>query len=146
MRKNILIAALFGLAVPAISVQAEGPDFEKDIYPFIKESCLECHKPPYEDERGRTRKPKGGLVMATKEGLLKGAGDEDDGWEEIIVAGKPDDSSIYTSTMLSMSDDDHMPPEDKAEELTDAQKELLKAWIAAGADFGDWTADPEFAK
>ena len=144
MRKNILFVALFGLGALAFSPDAKAVDFEKDIYPIIKESCIDCHKPPYEDERGRTRKPKAGLVVATKEGLLQGAGDEDDGYEAVNVPGKPDESSFYTLMMLPMSDDDHMPPEDKAPEPTAEQKEAIKAWIAAGADFGDWSVDPEF--
>jgi hypothetical protein len=50
---------------------------------------------------------------------------------------------MYTRVILGLSDDDHMPPEDKADQLTDEQKELLKKWIAAGADFGDWEGATE---
>ena len=71
MRNNILIAALFGLAAPLASLQAEEKiDFEEEVYPFIKSGCVVCHRPPYEDERGRTRKPKNDMILATKEGLM----------------------------------------------------------------------------
>lgn len=134
MQKNILIAAVFGLGLTAFNAKAEDKvDFEKQIWPIIENSCLKCHQEPYEDERGRMRKPKSGLIVGTKEGLMAG-GDEG----EAIIPGKPDDSPFYTMTMLPMSDDMHMPPEEKADELTDEQKELLKQWIAEGADFGDW--------
>tara|TARA_R110002096_G_scaffold44229_13_gene118974 strand:+ start:1653 stop:2135 length:483 start_codon:yes stop_codon:yes gene_type:complete len=154
MRKITLIAAFFGLAVPVTGLQAiekeEPVDFEKQIYPLIQESCLECHRPPFEDERGRTRKPKSGLVVANKAGLEAGAEHENDAGEDemvpVIVAGKPEESSFYTLTMLPLSDDDHMPPEDKATQLTDDEKELLKRWIAEGADYGDWVEDTEWDK
>lgn len=139
MRKHIIQAALIGLALPAISASGEDIDFEKQIYPFIKESCLNCHKPEYEDERGRTRRPKADLVVATKEGLMAGG---ENG--EVIVPGKPEESPFLQRTLLPLDDDDHMPPEDKAEQWTDEQKTLFEAWIKAGADFGDWTGDPEF--
>ena len=71
---------------------------------------------------------------------MKGAV-EDDEVRPVIVAGKPLDSTFYTRTLLPMDDDEHMPPEGKAEEWTDEQKELFKAWIAQGADFGEWTED-----
>lgn len=140
MQKYILIAAVIGLGLPALSAQAEDKvDFVKQIWPIVENSCLKCHQVPYEDERGRMRKPKGDLIMGTKEGMMKGVVGED-GEEDtvIIVAGKPDDSPFYTSTLLPLDDDLHMPPEEKADQLTDDQKELVKQWITEGADFGDW--------
>jgi len=134
MQKHILIAALFALGLPALSAQAEDKvDFEKQIWPIIENSCLKCHQVPFEDERGRMRKPKSGLIIGTKEGMMAG-GDEGDA----IVPGKPDDSPFYTMTTLSLDDELHMPPEDKADQLTTEEKELLKTWIAQGADYGSW--------
>lgn len=134
MQKKILIAAVLGLGLTAFSAKAEDKiDFAKQIWPLVENSCLKCHQVPYEDERGRMRKPKSGLILGTKEGIMAG-GDEGDA----IVAGKPDDSPFYTMTMLPLDDDLHMPPEDKADQWTDEEKELVKQWIAEGADFGDW--------
>ena len=55
-----------------------------------------------------------------------------------VVTGKPDESELYRVTTLPSSDDDAMPPEGKADPLTDAEKELLKKWITEGAKFGEW--------
>lgn len=140
MRKNILILTLIGLAAPVASVQAEDIDFATQIYPFVKSGCVKCHAPPYEDERGRTRKPKAGIVLATKEGILA-AVDEDD--EKILVPGKPDESRMLEVTLLPIDDDYHFPPEGKAPQWTDAEKKLFAKWIEQGAEFGDWEADPK---
>ncbi len=137
MRIHSTLIALAGLGVAA-SAQAEGPDFEKEIWPFVKNSCVKCHQPEHKDERGRTRRPKGDLVVTNKEALMKGG---EDG--EVIVAGKPEDSPFLQMALLPLDHDDHMPPEGKADQWTDEQKKLMEAWIKAGADFGAWERDPE---
>ena len=136
------MTAAGALIAGSASAQDDKIDFGKQIYPLIENSCKKCHRPSYEDERGRVRRPKSGLVITDTESLSKGA-EEDDEIRKVIVPGKPDDSPFYTRTLLPLDDDEHMPPEDKAEQWTDEQKELFKNWIAAGADFGDWTADPK---
>ena len=138
MRKNILIVALFGLSVPALTVQAEDIDFATQIYPFVKSGCVKCHAPPREDERGRTRKPKADIILATKEGILTS---EDEDGNKILSPGKPDESRMLEVTKLPIDDDYHFPPEGKAPQWTDAEKELFAKWVEQGANFGDWEAD-----
>ncbi len=137
MRTTTSLIAIAGFGIAA-SAQAEGPDFEKEIWPMVKNSCVQCHQPEHKDERGRTRRPKGDLVITNKEAFLKGG----EGGE-VIVAGKPEDSSFLQRTMLPLDHDDHMPPEGKADQWTDEQKKLFEAWVKAGADFGAWERDPE---
>ncbi|MEM7146579.1 MAG: c-type cytochrome domain-containing protein [Verrucomicrobiota bacterium] len=139
---KIVTLTIVGLSLALPAAYAEDPpNFETDIYPFIENSCVECHKAPYEDERGRVRRPKADLRFDGKEFILQGGENNDD--FPTLTPGDPDKSAMYTLVILPLSDDDHMPPEDKADELTDEQKELLKKWIAAGADFGDWTGKTE---
>ncbi|MCB1090530.1 MAG: hypothetical protein KDL87_03295 [Verrucomicrobiae bacterium] len=137
MRIQTTLIAIAGFGV-ASAANAEGPDFEKEIWPFVKNSCVQCHQPEHRDERGRTRRPKGDLVITNKADFLKGG---EDG--PVIVAGKPEESSFLSRTKLDMSHDDHMPPEGKADEWTAEQKAAFEAWIKAGADFGKWERDPE---
>ena len=40
--------------------------------------------------------------------------------------------------MLAVDEDLFMPPKDKADPVTDAEKELIKKWITEGAKFGTW--------
>lgn len=140
MRKIILLTALCGFSLPVMNTQAEDINFEKQIYPFIKSGCVKCHKPAHEDERGRTRKPKGGFVLTTKEGIMTSEGEDGD---KFIVPGKPDESRMLQVTKLPIDDDMHFPPEGKAPQWTDAEQALFAKWIEAGADFGDWKEDPE---
>jgi hypothetical protein len=58
-----------------------------------------------------------------------------------LTPGKPDESTVYTSTMLPDDDDLAMPP--KGDRLTDEQKNLIKQWIAQGAEFGAWKGAEE---
>ncbi|HXF11491.1 MAG TPA: c-type cytochrome domain-containing protein, partial [Desulfuromonadaceae bacterium] len=69
----------------------------------------------------------GELRLDTKAGAFKG-GEKG----EVIVAGKPDKSPLYTSTILPRDHDDVMPPK-KEGPLTKAQSELLRSWIEQGA-------------
>lgn len=117
--------------------QGRKVNFEKQIYPFLKASCVECHRAPYEKD-GRLKKPKAGLRLDGAWAITLGS---EDG--EVVDPGKADESTLYTSVMLPADDDDVMPPEGKADPLTDEQKALLKQWIDEGADFGGWAGNLE---
>ncbi|MDP7047896.1 MAG: SUMF1/EgtB/PvdO family nonheme iron enzyme [Verrucomicrobiota bacterium] len=91
--------------------------FEKHVQPVLASACLSCHG---------EKKDKGELRLHTFEDLLKGG---ENG--KVIVPGKPEESTLYTSTILPPDDDDIMPP--KGETLTSDQADVLKEWIAAGA-------------
>lgn len=136
---TLLIAASFSgiasLAQPPVNQAAAKVDFEKQVLPIFKAKCYKCHEKEHTDATGKLKKPKGGLIMDSAEGLKKGGKESGD---KTLVAGKADESSLYKSVMLPASDDMAMPPEGKGDPLTDAEKELLKNWINQGADFGTW--------
>ena len=138
--RNITKLAIVGLALGGItSVNAQDQiDFEKEIYPMVKKSCVKCHLPEHEDERGRKRKPKGGHVMTTKVGLMESEGEEG---EKFIVPGDSKKSRILQVTLLPIDDEMHFPPEGKADQWTKMQQALFAKWVDAGADFGSWTED-----
>ena len=131
----LLLAAVFGGL--ALSATAEDKiDFAKQILPIFDAKCMKCHETEHTDATGKLKKPKGGLVMDSAEGLKKGGKEYGD---KNLVPGKGADSRLYVVTTLPVSDEYFMPPEGKADPLTDAEKELLKKWIDQGADFGAWT-------
>ena len=137
---RFLGSSLFALGLCLVNqaaAQGDKVDFETDIWPFIEKSCVECHKAPYE-ENGKIKKPKAGLRLDGAWAFL--AGSENGA---IIEAGKSAESEIWIRTDLPADDDDFMPPTDKAEPLTDAQKALLAKWINEGADFGGWVGNVE---
>ena len=142
MRKIFFYTLLSGFLLSSAAVQAEEVDFEKQIYPFIKSSCVTCHRPPYEETRGtrtRTKKPKAGIILSTKEGILSAEGESG---QKILVPGDPDKSRMLEVTKLPLDDEMHFPPEGKAPQWTAAEKELFAKWIKEGANFGSWEADP----
>lgn len=44
------LAALASAAVLPLTLRPTGPDFERDVIPFIKKHCLECHEGPEAEE------------------------------------------------------------------------------------------------
>ena len=73
---------------------------------------MSCHREPYKTNFGRTKKPKGNLILNTPEGIKKG----DKG--KAIVAKNPSASSIYIRVTLKKEHDKFMPPQGKEEPLT----------------------------
>jgi formylglycine-generating enzyme required for sulfatase activity len=100
-------------------VSAAPVDFKKQVRPLLEMYCLKCHGP---------EKPKGGLSLVTRAAALKGG---ENGAS--IVPGDPAKSPLYTSTTVPASDDKAMPP--KGDRLTAAEQEILKTWIAEGAEW-----------
>src|SRR5438874_4241580 len=112
----LLTAAVVWAFAPAPVMGADRMDFNRQIKPILEVNCVRCHGP---------EKPKGHLRLDTKAGALKGG---DNGAS--LVPGKPDQSPLYTSTVLAADDENKMPP--KGESLTRDQTELLRAWIEQG--------------
>ena len=52
----------------------------------------------------------------------------------VMEAGNPEKSSMYSSLILPLDDDDHMPPEGKPQ-LTEEQIKLIHLWLLKGASF-----------
>ena len=118
------------LALPAPAISADKIQFEQDIWPIIETSCLDCHLPTHV-VKGKTKKPKAGLVLNSASAIMRGG---DNG--AVVVPGKPLKSSLFTLTMLDPDDDDVMPA--KGDALTETQQALLHNWIKQGAEFGKW--------
>ena len=137
MNLKLLSASALGAIVFAGSASAA--DFEKDVLPMLESKCMACHRSPYKTETGRTKKPKGKLDMSTAAGLIKG-GSEGEGTS--IIAKDSAGSLVVKRVLLDEDHDDFMPPqgEGKPKPLTEEELAALKAWIDAGADFGDWKA------
>ena len=117
---KVLSAALFLSA----SVQAAPPlNFERDVLPALEKSCFKCHS-------GDTKKPKAGLRLDVAKDMQ--------GFEELIIPGKPEKSSLYTLLALPKGHDDIMPPEGKAPAVDEKAKAKIKLWLEQGAHFGSW--------
>ena len=105
-------------------------DFNFQIRPLLSDRCFACHGP---DEKARKAK----LRLDTREGLFK---ELDDG----LAVVKP--SNISKSELVRRifaTDDDQMPPEKSNLKLSDTEKDLLKRWVAQGAEYkSHWSFNP----
>ena len=94
--------------------------YQKAVYPILERKCISCHN---------ESKAKGKLIMSSIPKFVKG-GKEGAEW----IAGNPKESRMIKFIHLPLEDDDHMPPDGKAQ-LTKQEISLLEHWIKAGADF-----------
>ncbi len=108
----VMVVATFPGAACAV-------DFATQVKPILESSCINCHGP---DEA------EGELRLDTLEATLKGGE-----YGTALVPGKPEESPLYTLTVLPEEDSDIMPP--KGAPLTKSQTEVLKQWIEEGAEW-----------
>src|SRR5436190_16012894 len=98
-------------------------DFNRDICPILSDNCYACHGPD-------SNKRKGGLRFDIKEVAL--AKLKSDNFA--IVPGDAAKSALI-ERVTATNEDDRMPPLKTGKHLTDAQIDLLRRWIAQGAEW-----------
>jgi mono/diheme cytochrome c family protein len=105
------------LGTPALSpVLAQGQvEFQRDIRPILSNRCFKCHGPAMQEA---------GLRLDERDRATR---------RKVIVPGKPGDSKMIQRVLRE--DEERMPPPEAGERLKPAQVELLKKWIAQGADY-----------
>ena len=128
LRACFLLAAL--MVVHSSTTNADDIDFERDIYPILKESCLDCHGPDEQES---------GFRVDSRVALLLGG----DYGEPSVVPGNLEKSVLISAVSYEDSDLE-MPPDEK---LSDKKIELLKQWVKEGAVWpGQMTAKIERKK
>jgi hypothetical protein len=124
--RSLRLASAAAVLLPfAISgaAGAELPDFNREVRPILSRYCFKCHGP---DEKARKSK----LRLDVREDATK----EAKTGSIAIVPGKPDESELCVR-IFSTDKEEVMPPAETKHELTADQKDVLKRWIAAGADY-----------
>lgn len=125
-RHIILLAGFFwGCVVhPDLHAAAPGaPDFSSEVRPILSRNCFKCHGP---DDAARKAK----LRLDVREAALQHA----KSGAKAIVPGKISESELV-KRILATDEDEVMPPPSTKVQLTAAEKEILKRWIAAGAEY-----------
>jgi hypothetical protein len=97
---------------------ASGLSYNRDIRPILVENCFGCHGA---DSAGR----KAGLRLDDRDAAVESGA---------IAPGDPD-SSVVLDRIFSDDPDEVMPPPAMKKVLSAEQKELLKRWIAEGAEY-----------
>jgi len=100
-----------------------GVDFSTEVLPILSDNCFACHGP---DEK--TRKADLRLDVEEEAKAVSQFGDR------AIVPGDPE-ASLLMERVLTTEPMDLMPPESTGKRLSEAQKEVLRRWIAEGAAY-----------
>lgn len=116
-------AALLHLATTAAADGGGKIDFDRQIRPILSEKCFRCHGP---DEAAR----QSGLRLDVRDAAIRPA----DSGERAIVPGDLETSGLI-ARIMSADADEVMPPAELNKPLTDAEKELLRQWVAEGAGY-----------
>ena len=109
----ILVASLAAASAGVAKV-----DYNEDVRPILAENCFYCHGPD-----GNKRKAK--LRLDVREVALE---------KKAFVPGDAEASDLV-KRLFSKDSDEVMPPPDSHRTVTAAQKEILKRWIAEGAEY-----------
>ncbi|MFM8471759.1 MAG: DUF1549 domain-containing protein, partial [Limisphaerales bacterium] len=115
---QVLRIALLCLMATA-SRAAEPVRYNRDIRPILSDKCFFCHG---FDEKKR----EAGLRLDVRESAVK---------KNAIVPGKPAQSELL-KRVTTKDANDHMPPaKSKLPAITTAEVDLLRRWIAEGANY-----------
>ncbi|MGE0605851.1 MAG: c-type cytochrome domain-containing protein [Pirellulales bacterium] len=119
MKTFTLLCVAFASSLQVVSAQAASDlELAEQGYAILKQYCHRCHGVNFAVD---------GLDVLDHEGLLKDRGPQRDPW---VTPGNPEASPIWDRVGVRQD----MPP-DEAAQPTDAEREILKQWIAAGAKF-----------
>lgn len=94
--------------------------YRDKIVPILKTKCYNCHS---------ASKKKGGLRLDTEVFIKKGGKNG-----QILLAGNPSKSTLFTHLILPEDDEKHMPPKGKTQ-LTRNEISAIHFWIKKGASF-----------
>lgn len=116
-------SVLLFLSLGGMSLAVEKPDYNFDVRPILSYNCFACHGPDRENQ-------KGGLRLDLRDAATQPA----KSGETAIVPGNPDASTLI-SRILSTDAEEVMPPPKSHKKLSKRQIEILRQWIASGADY-----------
>src|SRR3954452_7114443 len=116
----LICAALFALGVSAAPLATGDGEirFNRDIRPILSDNCFLCHGPDKNKRKAKLRLDDRAIALEKK----------------AIVPGDVSKSELVRR-IFTNDPDDQMPPPDSGKHLTAAQRETLKKWIAAGAEY-----------
>ena len=128
---RLLLTTFVVVGLTPLVSAADPISFNRDIRPVLSDACFQCHGA---DDKQR----KAGLRLDVKESALKAA----ESGATAIVPGKVEASELIKR--LTSSDENlRMPPKGSGKTISPQQIELLKRWIADGAEYqGHWAFIP----
>jgi hypothetical protein len=98
-------------------------DYSRHIRPILSNNCFKCHGPDENERKGGLRLDLGGAALQPA-----------DSGSAAIVPGQPAESALV-ARITATADDELMPPPQSNKKLAPHEIELLRQWIAQGADY-----------
>jgi hypothetical protein len=127
MRQLLCLVAGCAAAVGAVAAaESDRATFNRDIRPIMSDTCFPCHGPDRNGRRADMRLDiREEATRPTRSGRIP------------IVPGDPDKSEIVARVFADGAT--VMPPRNAHKELTQAQKDTIRRWVADGAVYeGHW--------
>jgi hypothetical protein len=134
LSKLLLVALALWMAGSALRpstwAAAEPVRFGRDVLPILAANCFACHGP---DEKNRKAGLRLDVESVAKASRRSGSA---------IVPGEPA-KSLILARLTSTDPDVVMPPPGAHKQVTAAQVETIRRWIAEGASWGKhWSFEP----
>ena len=129
IRRGLLLCALatIGGATTTNAIADNKVNFDRDIRPILSDNCFACHGPDAAQVKAKLRVDLRDSVTKLRDGGVA------------IVPGKPEKSELV-SRIFAKDEFTIMPPPDSHKKLTARQKQLIKRWVAEGAEYtGHWS-------
>ena len=115
----LTVALISAVALTPVTASAFQPaNFNRDIRPILAENCFYCHGQDAAKRQAELR------FDLRDSAISRGA----------VVPRNPDASTLI-ERIHSTDPDSVMPPPDSGRLLSDQQKQLLRQWISAGAEY-----------
>jgi len=124
IQKCALLSAVGLTLLQPLRTEAAGLRYNRDIRPILSDRCFKCHGPDSGSRKAKLR----------LDDPQSAFGPRKDPNEHAIVPGKPD-QSVLVRRIFATDPDDVMPPPVAHLTLTDAEKKILRQWIAEGAKY-----------
>ncbi|MEZ6134647.1 MAG: DUF1549 domain-containing protein [Pirellulaceae bacterium] len=120
----VLMLGSAGIGFASLSAEAAEIDFGQQVRPILAEYCIQCHGPDEAQRQAGLR-----LDVATTDSAA-------------FVPGDPDASELL-QRVITDDVDRQMPPPELEKHLSQAEIDILRQWIAEGAQYaGHWAFTP----
>jgi mono/diheme cytochrome c family protein len=119
MRSAVSLFVLSVTLTSAVLAQSDEPvQYNRDIRPILSQNCFACHGPDSASRKGELRLDQRDAAIASA----------------AITPNKPEESSLV-ERIFSTDPDMQMPPASAHKTLKPEEKEILKKWVAQGAEY-----------
>jgi hypothetical protein len=118
------LGAALAIVLASVGVTTgRGPDFSREVRPILSQHCFKCHGP---DDGAREAK----LRLDLRDSAIS----RSESGKTPIVPGKPESSELIRR-VFAHDADEIMPPPAANKPLSDDERSILRAWVAAGAEY-----------